>query len=218
MCFTSHASIIPETRYCSSFLDYHCRPAMKWATCSKLKKIRSKGQIYKRISNNKPCFDCILSVLGMKHFSQQWVAGKISQQVALIQVFLHLQADAAYLWQTKQQLSKLVRMTWVGLHSVVHQSPVYTLLCLFYLPSVLHWFNIWLKNKKNKHELEQEYLKHLSLKRNPPGLKRTRYFRHTNSSLSSCSDLSLETRSWALDTRLLRVTPAWLRMVDASIW
>ncbi len=55
-------------------------------------------------------------------------------------------------------------------------------------------------------------------KRNPPGLKRTRYLRHTNSSPSSCSDLSLETRSWALDTKLLRVAPAWLTMVDTSIW
>lgn len=66
--------------------------------------------------------------------------------------------------------------------------------------------------------LVQQGLFRLKGKRNPPGLKRTRYLRHTNSSLSSCSDLNLETRSWALDTKLLRVAPAWLRMVDTSIW
>jgi len=88
------------------------------------------------MSANKLCFDCVSCVLGMKHFSQQGVAGQISQKVALIQIFLDLQADAAHLWQTEQQLSKLVRVTWVGLHSVVHQRPVYTLLSLFYLPSI----------------------------------------------------------------------------------
>lgn len=50
-----------------------------------------------------------------------------------------------------------------------------------------------------------------------PGLNSTKYLRQTNSCLSKWSAFSLETRSWALDTRPLSVAPAWDMMVDTSI-
>lgn len=47
-------------------------------------------------------------VFGMQHLSQQGVTGQVTQQVALVQVLLHLQADAAHLRQPEKKLAEFI--------------------------------------------------------------------------------------------------------------
>lgn len=79
-------------------------------------------------------------MLGVQHLSEQGVAGQVTQQVALVQVLLHLQADAADLWQPEQQLAELVRLTAL---CVLHESSVHLLLGLLHLPAALDRLHIW---------------------------------------------------------------------------
>lgn len=58
--------------------------------------------------------------------------------MALVQIVLNLQANAANFRQPKKQLAKLVTMSWMILLSVLHQRPVDSLLSLLYLPAVMH--------------------------------------------------------------------------------
>lgn len=81
-------------------------------------------------------------MLGVQHLSKERVAGQISQKVALIQILLHLQADASDFGQAQQQLAKLVGLSGMALLRVLHQSPVDPLLSLLHLPAALHRLHI----------------------------------------------------------------------------
>lgn len=88
------------------------------------------------------CFKMVSGMLGVQHLGKQGVTGQVPQQVALVQVLLYLQADAAYFRQPEQQLAEFIRLAWVCVQSVVHQSPVHPLLGALHLPAVLHRFHI----------------------------------------------------------------------------
>lgn len=77
-------------------------------------------------------------VFGVQHLGQQGVTRQVPQQVALVQVLLHLQADAAHFRQPEQKLAEFIRLAWVCVQRVLHQSPVHSLLSALHLPAVLH--------------------------------------------------------------------------------
>lgn len=105
----------------------------------------------KKVQNAKePCFNSfsrtrfifVSGVFGVQHLGQQGVTGQVPQQVALVQVFLHLQADAAHFRQPEQKLAEFIRLAWVCVECVIHQSPVHSLLSALHLPVVLHQLHI----------------------------------------------------------------------------
>lgn len=81
-------------------------------------------------------------VLGVEHFSQQRVAGQIPKKMALVQILLNLQADAAYLRKPQQQLTKLVWVSRVDVVSVLHQGSIHPLLDLLHLTATLQVLHI----------------------------------------------------------------------------
>lgn len=83
----------------------------------------------------------------MKHLREQWVAGKISQKMALVQILLNLQTDAAHFGKSEQQLAKLVWVSWEGQPSVLHQCSVNPLLSLLHLSAILNRLNIYSRGK-----------------------------------------------------------------------
>lgn len=62
--------------------------------------------------------------------------------MALVQILLHLQADAPHFRQPQQQLAELVRVSWVSVLGVLHQGPVHPLLGVLHLPATLHRLHI----------------------------------------------------------------------------
>lgn len=79
----------------------------------------------------------------MQHFNEQVVAGHISVQVFVVQVFFSLQTDGADLRQPEQQLAKLISLLWVVAHDVVQQRCVYLLLYTLHQVKVLQVLHIW---------------------------------------------------------------------------